>query len=235
MQFCNDKEMDFMSFRVWIAAWTLVIALVVVAFEASVLVRYFTRFTEEIFAVLIAFIFLMETWHEIERVFEHNPISDYLQGDFDGGDSSTGANNETGPQLAPHDRRQYERPNTALFSLMLILATFLIAVQLRKVRNSKFLGRSARRAVGDYGVPIAIITCSLVDFVVPQVPTQKLELPDGLLQPTSHNRSSWLIDPFRALIVPEPGAHVPETTYLIALIPALLIFILLFVEVEITE
>ena len=40
--------------------WIVVICTLVVAFEGCFLVKYFTRFTEEIFACLISFIFVYE-------------------------------------------------------------------------------------------------------------------------------------------------------------------------------
>lgn len=47
-----------MSFRFWIGMWIAVILITLVAIDASVLVCYITRFTEENFATLIAFIFI---------------------------------------------------------------------------------------------------------------------------------------------------------------------------------
>jgi hypothetical protein len=47
-----------MSFRWWIGMWIAAILLFFVAVDASFLVCYITRFTEENFATLIAFIFI---------------------------------------------------------------------------------------------------------------------------------------------------------------------------------
>lgn len=47
-----------MSFRFWIGTWIAVILVILVAIDASALVCYITRFTEENFATLIAFIFI---------------------------------------------------------------------------------------------------------------------------------------------------------------------------------
>lgn len=47
-----------MSFRFWIGTWIVVILMILVAIDASALVCYITRFTEENFATLIAFIFI---------------------------------------------------------------------------------------------------------------------------------------------------------------------------------
>ena len=50
-----------MSWRLWIGVWIFIIGLVHLACEASFLIRYVTRFTEEILASLIALIFIYET------------------------------------------------------------------------------------------------------------------------------------------------------------------------------
>jgi hypothetical protein len=47
-----------MSFRFWIGTWITIILVILVAIDASALVCYITRFTEENFATLIAFIFI---------------------------------------------------------------------------------------------------------------------------------------------------------------------------------
>lgn len=49
---------DYMSFRLWIGIWIVGILIVLVAIDASAFVCYITRFTEENFATLIAFIFI---------------------------------------------------------------------------------------------------------------------------------------------------------------------------------
>ena len=49
-----------MSFRFWIGTWISVILVILVALDASAFVCYITRFTEENFATLIAFIFIFK-------------------------------------------------------------------------------------------------------------------------------------------------------------------------------
>lgn len=55
------------------------------------------------------------------------------------------------------------QPNTALMSTVHMFGTLFLAMFLKNFRNSKFLGRTARRALGDFGVPIAIATMTLID------------------------------------------------------------------------
>lgn len=54
--------------RVWIGFWLVLIVLAIVAFEGSFLVRFVSRFTQEIFAFLISLIFIYETFFKLIKV-----------------------------------------------------------------------------------------------------------------------------------------------------------------------
>lgn len=56
--FCVKVGWEYISFRFWIGTWIALILLILVAVDASAFVCYITRFTEENFACLIAFIFI---------------------------------------------------------------------------------------------------------------------------------------------------------------------------------
>lgn len=120
------------------------------------------------------------------------------------------------------------RPNTALLSTILMLGTFFAAFFLREFRNSKYLGRMARRAIGDFGVPIAMIIMVSLDYCIKDTYTQKLQVPEGLT-PSLPEYRGWLISPM--------GLHRPMPVWLIfaSILPAVLLFILLFMEIQICE
>ncbi|KAL1130541.1 hypothetical protein AAG570_011787 [Ranatra chinensis] len=120
------------------------------------------------------------------------------------------------------------QPNTALFCTILALGTFFIAHYLRQFRNSKFLGRSARRMLGDFGVPIAIIVMVCLDYVVPGTYTEKLRVPEGL-SPSNPEVRGWIIPP-SGLLQP-----IPVWITFVSVVPALLVYILLFMETHISE
>ncbi|XP_077680875.1 anion exchange protein 4 [Eretmochelys imbricata] len=58
--FSKDYSLDYLEFRLWIGLWVAFFGLILVATEASYLVQYFTRFTEEGFCALISFIFIYD-------------------------------------------------------------------------------------------------------------------------------------------------------------------------------
>ena len=49
--------------------------MLIVAFDLSALVRYITRFTEESFASLIAFIFIAEAFKKLFGILELGPVN----------------------------------------------------------------------------------------------------------------------------------------------------------------
>lgn len=60
--------MEYIVGRVWIGFWLILLVLVVVACEGSFLVRYLSRYTQEIFSFLISLIFIFETFSKLVTV-----------------------------------------------------------------------------------------------------------------------------------------------------------------------
>ncbi|KAM4731182.1 anion exchange protein 3 [Anableps anableps] len=211
-KFCQAHGFEYLTGRVWIGFWLIFIVLVIVAAEGSFLVRYISPFTQEIFAFLISLIFIYETFSKLVKVFKEHPLMTVYPSD-----STLDAD---GPVL--------NRPNTALLSLVLMMGTFFVAFFLRKFRNSRFLGGKARRIIGDFGIPISILLSVLVDISIPDTYTQKLNVPSGF-SVTSPEKRGWLISPF--------GDKQPFPTWMMgaSVVPALLVFILIFMETQITS
>lgn len=254
-KFCKDHDIEFLPMRCWTGLWVAIIATLVVAFEGSSLVRFFTRFTQEIFTSLISLIFIFESFSKLYKVFVNHPLlTDYCTNDTAQAShfNSTGdrlkptnipglANNSTDllqpngtitnivNSIHPHDDKlPKNQPNTALLSTVMMIGTFLIAYYLRQFRNSKFLGRSVRRALGDFGVPIAIILMVIIDSNIRNSYTQKLSVPEGL-SPSKPSYRGWFISPL--------GMEREIAVWQVfgAFVAALLIFILLFLEIQICE
>ncbi|KAG1669653.1 Anion exchange protein 2 [Nymphon striatum] len=283
---CETVGIEFLPLRLWMSIWILVIGTVVVAFDGSALVKFFTRFTEEIFSTLISLMYIYDAFYKLYLVFlEHPLISDYcffptntsfiidpesnkttvasVQNETDSfsdiGNSSSAevgtpgfmyVNNTESSLLSssvptsaittlinnvvltagsPYfDEFPKNQPNTALVSTIMMLGTFFIAYYLRHFRNSKFLGRSARRALGDFGVPIAILFMAILDVFLQDTYTIKLRVLEGLSNSNSTVRG-WVIPPM--------GLHKPFPIWGIfaAILPALLLFILFFMETEICQ
>lgn len=276
-QFCLQNSFNFLTVRVYVGFWMAIIAICVSAFEGSVYVRLFTRFTQELFSALITLIYIVETGIKLVTVFQQHPLLANYSGIpvpseayensepyaealssniYDESsvinvttittissttptvitliaglnENETSVGNETidsviNAFVTPTNALGWvNQPNTALFCTILTLGTFTVAYYLRIFRNSHFLGRSARRALGDFGVPIAIALFVGISCLVPQVYTEKLSVPEGL-SPSDPTKRGWLI----------PLDGVPTWLPFAAAVPALLVYILVFMETHISE
>ncbi|XP_017507667.2 anion exchange protein 4 isoform X6 [Manis javanica] len=72
--FSRDYSLDYLPFRLWVGIWVATFCLALVATEASVLVRYFTRFTEEGFCALISLIFIHDAVGKMLSLTRAYPI-----------------------------------------------------------------------------------------------------------------------------------------------------------------
>uniref|UniRef100_A0A7N6BTI6 Anion exchange protein n=1 Tax=Anabas testudineus TaxID=64144 RepID=A0A7N6BTI6_ANATE len=80
--FSRDNDLDYMEFRLWIGLWSAFLCLVLVATDASFLVQYFTRFTEEGFSSLISFIFIYDAFKKMIKLAHHYPINSDFKIDY---------------------------------------------------------------------------------------------------------------------------------------------------------
>uniref|UniRef100_A0A673BUG8 Anion exchange protein n=1 Tax=Sphaeramia orbicularis TaxID=375764 RepID=A0A673BUG8_9TELE len=80
--FSRDNNFDYLEFRLWIGLWSAFLCLVLVATDASFLVQYFTRFTEEGFSCLISFIFIYDAFKKMIKLAHHYPINSDFKMDY---------------------------------------------------------------------------------------------------------------------------------------------------------
>nr|XP_020017542.1 electroneutral sodium bicarbonate exchanger 1 isoform X2 [Castor canadensis] len=78
-KFCKDYSLSYLSLRACIGLWTAFLCIVLVATDASSLVCYITRFTEEAFASLICIIFIYEAIEKLIHLAETYPIHMHSQ------------------------------------------------------------------------------------------------------------------------------------------------------------
>ncbi|XP_072561778.1 sodium bicarbonate cotransporter 3-like isoform X8 [Paramormyrops kingsleyae] len=74
-KFCKDYGLSYLSLRTSIGLWTAFLCLLLVATDASSLVCYITRFTEEAFAALICIIFIYEALEKLFHLGEMFPVN----------------------------------------------------------------------------------------------------------------------------------------------------------------
>lgn len=66
---CQQLNIPFLATYAWVGIWSGVLLLICAFTDASALMRYFTRFTDEIFAALISVIFIVEAVKNVVNAF----------------------------------------------------------------------------------------------------------------------------------------------------------------------
>merc|ERR1719397_24813 len=230
----------FLFWRTWVGIWTFVISLIVAGVQGSTLVQYFTKFIKDIFASLISLVFIYEAVNKLAKIFKSHPLMlstsycDHYDTDpcFDKVGGVTTLSNATDLHCDPDEPRG-PQPNTALLSAILMFGTFFIAYFLRIFRNSQYLGKYARRALGDFGVPIGIVIMVLLDYLSGDVFTEKLTVPEGL-GVTNQTHRGWFIPPLGETRNEEDN-YLEVWAVFAGFLPAILLYLLLFIETHICE
>ncbi|XP_045760756.1 sodium bicarbonate cotransporter 3 isoform X3 [Maniola jurtina] len=240
-EFCKQIGWNYMSFRFCIGTWTAIILITLVAIDASALVCYITRFTEENFATLIAFIFIYKAVENVISIGKKFPLktrpdevlnyecfclpSNYsrMPEQFNWSTVDKESCQLYNGTLAGGgcDTKVYV-PDVFLMSIILFLGTFAISIILKDFKNSLFFPSKVRQIISDFSVIIAILSMSFLDYKV-GVKTPKLEVPSEF-KPTLPSRQ-WVITPFSGN---------PIWSALVAVLPALLGTILIFMDQQIT-
>ncbi|XP_076391836.1 na[+]-driven anion exchanger 1 isoform X3 [Megachile rotundata] len=242
-EFCKKSDWNYMSFRFWIGSWITLILVILVAVDASALVCYITRFTEENFATLIAFIFIYKAIENVLSIGKKYPINTHANDPFSfecwcrppNGSLPSSYDNVNWTALDPKACQSYNGtlvgdgcnlphyiPDVFLMSIILFMGTFLLSVELKDFKNALFFPSKVRQVVSDFAVIIAIFSMSALDHFV-NIPTPKLEVPEEF-KPTLNGRG-WMIWPFQ---------NNPWWSAIVACLPALLGTILIFMDQQIT-
>ncbi len=199
----------------------------------------FPRFTEELFATLIAFIFIFNAFKnisEIRHVQKFAPsniigevgcqcLTDQDEVDQNVTKETCQAFNGTltGPDC------DFEA-NVFLMSVVLFVGAFFISITLKNFRSTGFLPGKIRHFMSDFAVIIAIFSMSAIDYAA-KVKTPKLDVPDSF-KPTWEGRD-WAVT--HALIFADHLLTNPWwVDVFLAPVLAILATILIFMDQQIT-
>uniref|UniRef100_UPI003AAFE802 electrogenic sodium bicarbonate cotransporter 4 n=1 Tax=Centroberyx gerrardi TaxID=166262 RepID=UPI003AAFE802 len=81
-EFSKSNNIDYMELRLWIGIHSCLQCLILVATDASYIIKYMTRFTEEGFSSLISFIFISDAIKKMVGSFKYYPINTDFKPDY---------------------------------------------------------------------------------------------------------------------------------------------------------
>ncbi|XP_078421762.1 electrogenic sodium bicarbonate cotransporter 4-like isoform X2 [Cetorhinus maximus] len=80
--FSKGNDMDYLEFRLWIGLHSALQCLLLVITDASFIIKYITRFTEEGFSMLISLIFIYDAIKKMIGAFKYYPINAGYKPDY---------------------------------------------------------------------------------------------------------------------------------------------------------
>uniref|UniRef100_H3AJ64 Anion exchange protein n=1 Tax=Latimeria chalumnae TaxID=7897 RepID=H3AJ64_LATCH len=80
--FSKGNNIDYLEFRLWIGLHSALQCLILVATDASFIIKYITRFTEEGFSTLISCIFIYDAIKKMIGAFNYYPINTDFNPDY---------------------------------------------------------------------------------------------------------------------------------------------------------
>lgn len=184
---CSYLSIDYLGTCLWVGLWSMIFLFILAIFNASNLIKYISRFTDEIFASLISFIFMNEALKDIFGIFQDPQIEN----------------------------------DSALFSLILAVGTFIIAYSLSRFRRSPYLRSYVREFLSDFGPTIALAIMTFIAFNFPEINIKTLNVPPDF---EASIKRSWLVSP----------SSVPHWVWIASSIPAILLTVLIWVNQNIT-
>lgn len=198
----RNLGLEYLTLRVWIGFWAMIMLLLMVAFDLSSLVSYITRFTEESFAALVSAIFVYEAFKKLlyvskekppnvhphlrinrtceclVRQHKSSPYSILISGNLSKADCYA-LNNETANTRAKLSYGCIDYvPDAFLLSIVLFFGTFLLAKVLKEFKVSSYFPSRLRQVVSDFAVIISIAVFVGMDYGL-GIPTPKLSVPDN--------------------------------------------------------
>uniref|UniRef100_A0A8C4JAW9 Anion exchange protein n=1 Tax=Dromaius novaehollandiae TaxID=8790 RepID=A0A8C4JAW9_DRONO len=222
--FSKGNGIDYMEFRLWIGLHSALQCLILVATDASFIIKYITRFTEEGFSTLISFIFIYDAIKKMIGAFKYYPINSDFKPDY-----VTMYKCEC---VAPDpanatlfDAPAPVAPNTTNVSYNAINLTALDWTQLSKKECLKYGGSLVGKSCKF--VPDLALMSFILFFGTYSMTLTLKKFKFSRYFPTKPTRldRGWFVFPF--------GKN-PWWVYLASALPALLVTILIFMDQQIT-
>ncbi|KAI6210544.1 Anion exchange protein [Aphelenchoides besseyi] len=204
---CKTQQWEFLPFRFWMGMWISFILMIIVAKDYSALVAFITRFTEEAFATLISVVFIIQA---LERVYAIRRVAPLIEDPIEflrepycrcdlANKSRLLAPNEMATELAkcrelggnPTGFACHFKPDIFLFSILIFIGTFVLAMKLHSFKQSPFFSSRIRNFVSDFGVLISIVVFTILSQFVGLKDMPGLQVPDHL---TPTIERSWIVD-----------------------------------------
>lgn len=157
-------DVPFLTFNLWVSVWLCIYTFLCAFFDLTRFVKLATRFTDEIFSLLIVSIFIMSA---IGSPFSENGLLHYLN-----------------PDHASHEDYEndpgYNYLSTGFLSVILGIGCCALIFFFRSFKYSAFFcNDGVRTSIHDFAVTISVLVWTMVDnLIFEDTETEGLNVPD---------------------------------------------------------
>ncbi len=178
----EDFDIDFLAFYAATGLWNSFFLAIYSFFNMSVLMKYSSRSTEEIFSNFITIAFITDSTKNMVKTFNKHYWAPECFAGVQGEVNATGgyahplggALNSLNESLVSTEISQTScHPDICFLSLILMLGTVWLGVTLFDFTKTPFLNKGKRQILSDYALPVAVIVFSIIGRVLfADVPVQ---------------------------------------------------------------
>ena len=171
----KSLDIPFLTFYAWVSIWTCGYTTITAIFDLTRFIRLATRFTDDIFALLIVSIFILNA---IGSPFGSGGLLRYL-------DPDKAAHEDLKEEIADDYEEEYRFLETAFLSIIIGFATTATIFTMRGFKQSRyFCNQTIRNSFSDFAVSAAVVFWTIVQNVgFPNVEISGLKVPENF-EPT---------------------------------------------------
>jgi sodium borate transporter 11 len=181
----QDFEIDFLAFYGMVGIWNTFFLILYSFFNMSVLMKYSSRSTEEIFSNFITIAFIVDSSKNMVKTFQTHYWADncYPVGSNSSINANANAsydayanplasaeaadnNMSSSTQSYSEDDHPVCRSEVCFLSLILMLGTVWLGVRLFDFTKTPFLNKGKREFLSDYALPVSVIVFSVIGTIL---------------------------------------------------------------------
>lgn len=246
---CEAFNIEFLPARVWQGLWASIFTVLISVFDLSALMKHCTRFTEEIFSLLISAIFIVGSLQKVVELY----FVDVKSGDFQDDTRCMMSNTTSIPALGSGDSDvadtatgfksmldaclDYEKFSRAFLGTLLCFGTYGLALWCRGLPKTTLFLPMVRKILANYGVTISIFLFTFINMGLDNIGMSTLGVPDTIRPSASDPIGDETSDKARAWIVNPFGIHktFPVWAIFFTAVPALGLAVLGYLDQNLTS
>ncbi len=162
----KDFGVDFLDFFAMVGMWNTFFLTLYSFFNMSILMKFSSRSTEEIFSNFITIAFIADSTKSMVKTFNEYYYGGHCSESTLTTPNSSHPNTTSAAETISFESYKHCLPDVCFLSLILMLGTVWFGLILFEFTKRPFLSKGKRELLSEYALPIAVITFSIIGRVL---------------------------------------------------------------------